>query len=90
MWETDQGLSLLQPSDLAFAEVAGWAAKDHSCPREQVGIASHYQLYLFALPPLDIHLLLGQYGGIRLDRVCDEINRTGELAGLLTKQSDTI
>ena len=44
VWKADQGLSVLQPSDVALAEVAGWAAKDHSCPGEKVGVTSHHQV----------------------------------------------
>ncbi|TNN83928.1 hypothetical protein EYF80_005799 [Liparis tanakae] len=44
VWEGDQGLSVLKPLDVALTEVAGWAAKDHSCPGQQVGVASDYQL----------------------------------------------
>lgn len=69
MWEGDRGLPVLQPVDVALADVSGRAAQDHGCSREQVRVSSHEQVELFGLPPLNVNLPLGQDAGVRLDCV---------------------
>lgn len=66
MWEVHQRLPVFKPLNVAFAEVLGWAAKDYSCPRQEVSITTNNQLYLFDFSPLNVHLPLGQYGRIGL------------------------